>query len=142
MLDAGLDFMENGAVNMEQLLTLIGILTGLALGVLNWTNAKKRGDSANVLEQSQAIQNLNTSIELANERALKAEQRALAAESVAEQLEKRILVLESEFKEKMSYRLIFDVILGSSPVIQKSDISPLFERRKENAPVIHERRKN
>lgn len=127
-------------MSVEQWFTLIGILTGVGLGLLNWLNGSSRNKSIGMLEQSQAIQNLNTSVDLANSRALAAEKRAAESERRAHDLETRLAILECDVHEKMTYRIVFDVVLGSNPVIERTDIKHTPERRKEDKPIPFDRR--
>lgn len=112
-------------MNLEGWLTFIGILLTFLLGALNFYNGSIRGKSIGMLERGQYLESVNKSVELANDRALKAEQRASDAEERANKLEDRIIALE----RKLSYRITFDVLLGSNPSIAQADIRHYPDRR-------------
>jgi hypothetical protein len=131
--------MENGIMTQEQWLTLIGILTGLAIGILNFYNGSVRGKSIGMLEQGTYLESVNKSVDLANKRALEAEVRAISAEDRATALGKRMTSLE----KSLSYRLTFDVVLGSNPMIEHVEIQHYPENRKVGRVYTgEEKRKN
>jgi len=112
-------------MSVESIATFIGIFATFALGILNYYNNSARGKSMGMLERGQYLESVNKSIALANDRALQAENRASEAENRAGELETRIGALE----KKLSYRITFDVVLGSNPIIEKVDIRHYPERR-------------
>lgn len=129
-------------------LTTLGTIIAILLGVYNSYNSKRLGDSTIQSGQSGTIKTLNESVELANKRALAAEERANSLEEVydkrawiaeqkAEELESRLSVLESA----LSYRITFDVTLGTKPKVEHVEIEHYPERRHEARKVEPDRRK-
>jgi hypothetical protein len=110
------------------ILQLIGLITALLIGIWNMSNSKTRAKSLGTLESGQYLESVNRSIELANNRALAAEERAARAEKVSEDLEKRIESLE----DLLSYRLTFDVTLGTNPSVQNVEIKHFTDRREND----------
>lgn len=90
-----------------EIFTVIGILGGIVLGAFNWYNGKRTVDQIAATGDTMNIKTQNEAIQLANDRAYAAEKRADA-------LEKRLTVLEA----KMSYKLTFDVLLGTDPSVE------------------------
>jgi len=99
---------------------VVGIAVTLLLGVVNFLGGRP-------LVNAQSFEAFNKSITLANNRALDAEQRAFAAENRVDELEKRIEAME----KRLSYRLTFDVILGSKPEVERAEINELLSRESE-----------
>lgn len=125
----------------EIIASLIGTMIVGIIGIFNLLTSNKRNSSLNTLDSSNNLKILNEAIALANTRALAAETAMDKAEKEANDkiflLEQRVRVLESS----LSYRLTFDVMLGTSPAINAAWIEHFVERRKEEKPVAHDRRK-
>lgn len=117
-------------INIADIAQLVGVATALLLGIWNIRIARDKTSSTSMVERGEYMMSMNKSVTLANDRALSAEERALASEAREDALEKRITRLE----ESLSYRLTFDVILGSNPSVQKVEISHFPERRAESTP--------
>ena len=115
----------------EQWFTFIGIAVGVGMGLLNWYDKRFPRMRLSAIESGQVSESLNKSIELANKRALDAEERA-------ERLEKRMKNLEGN----LSYRIIFDVKLGSSPKIEDANIRHYPDRRSMVVPYEGENRRH
>lgn len=92
-------------------ITLIGLLLTFGLGVFNFVRDTTRGRSIGMLERGNYLESVNKSVKLANDRALEAEKRA-------DDLEKRLGILESN----LTYRLTFDVLLGAQPKVERVSI--------------------
>lgn len=114
-------------MSYENWITVLGFVLTFGLGIFNLLSGMKRNTSIGMLERGNYLKTVNESVELANKRALDAETRAIAAEHRADELLKRIEDLES----RLSYRLTFDVVLGSNPVIEHVEIDHFSNRRKK-----------
>ena len=114
-------------MSTAEIVQLLGVAIALIIGIWNMKYNNKRANSQGVLETGQSLLALNQSVELANKRALLAEEKTNVAEARADDLERRIGVLE----DRLSYRLVFDVVLGDDPKVEHVQISHYPERRKE-----------
>jgi hypothetical protein len=125
----------------EVIASLVGTMIVGLIGIFNLLTSNKRNSSLNTLDSSNNLKILNEAIQLANNRALAAEEKLDKAEKYANDkiflLEQRVRVLESS----LSYRLTFDVMLGTSPSVNGVRIEHFVERRKVEIPVKHDRRK-
>lgn len=92
----------------------ITLILTFGLGVFNFIRDTTRGKSMGMLERGNYLESVNKSVKLANERALEAEKRA-------DDLEKRLGILESS----LTYRLTFDVVLGAQPKLERVSIERL-----------------
>ena len=97
----------------------VGVGVSLLLGLLTFYGGRD-------LNQAQSVKAFNEAIKLANERAADAERRAFEAEKRVDELE----ILIDAIEKKLTYRLTFDVVLGASPSIEKSEIVHFVDRRK------------
>lgn len=122
--------MSIAEMNLADIAQIIGLLTALFLGVWNVRIARDKTSSTSMVERGEYLISVNKSVQLANDRALAAEQRAVASEDREDALEERITRLE----ESLSYRLTFDVVLGSNPSVQKVEIRHFPERRAKATP--------
>jgi hypothetical protein len=107
----------------------VGVGVTLLLGLLNFYGSRDLG-------QAQSIKAFNEAIKLANDRAADAERRAFEAEKRVDELE----VLIDKIEKKLTYRLTFDVVLGASPSIEKSEIVHFIDRRIHNVERDYDRR--
>jgi hypothetical protein len=126
---------------------LIGFIITLIIAIWNVRNNRLRTSSQNLLEGGQYLETVNKSIELANKRALDAELRANEADARLEQVikesEAREAVLEARLttlEKSLSYRLVFDVMLGQNPSVEKVEIKHFPERRADSPYKGKERR--
>lgn len=114
-------------MSYENWITLLGFVLTFGLGVFNWISGMKRNNSIGMLERGNYLKSVNESVSLANQRAPDAESRAFKAEKRADELEQRIEDLEG----RLSYRLTFDVVLGSKPTVEHVEIDHYPNRRKK-----------
>ena len=77
-------------MDLERLVTWLGLLGTLILGLLNFFNASKRNKSQGMLDEGNYINTLNESVRLANARALSAEKERVEVETKAEEREERL----------------------------------------------------
>jgi hypothetical protein len=117
------------AISIAEWISFIGLAITLGLGLMNYYNLKSRGQSMGMLERGQYLKSVNEAVDLANSRALAAEQRVAT-------LEDKLTHLEGT----LSYRLTFDVVLGEMPLIEKVSIEHYPDRRQVNIPHDVERR--
>ena len=115
----------------EQWFTFIGVAVGVGMGLLNWYDKRFPRIRLSAMESGQVSESLNKSIDLANKRALDAEERV-------ERLEKKV----KNFEGNLSYRIIFDVKLGSNPQIEDANIRHYPERRSLIMPYEGEDRRH
>jgi hypothetical protein len=106
-----------------EVFTVIGIIGGLVLGTFNWYNGKRTIDQSAFLGSPINLKTQNEAIQLAND-------RAFAAEKRADSLEKRLAVLEA----RLSYKLTFDVILGTNPYLEHVSIEHYPSEKNKDDP--------
>jgi hypothetical protein len=130
-------------MSLTDVLQFIGLITMFILGLYNAKNNGSRAKSQNTLETSQYLVSMNQAVDLANKRALeaeegraRAEERTLQAEAREEDLERRLTTLE----KSLAYRLTFDVILGTNPSVEKVEIKHFPERRESDTKTVDDRR--
>lgn len=149
-------------LTVDQVINWLATITISAIGIWNLFTIRKRNRSLDKVDEVSNIKSLNESVALANTRALHAEklyvdEKAYFEEETKKQeagrakveedmflLTQRIKTLEVELEEKYSlpYRIVFDVRLGKDPFIDGASITHIKERRKEEIPVLVDRRKN
>ena len=100
----------------------LGVILTFLLGLYN---LYYRGPSMNMAERGQYLKSINESVELANNRALEAEQRALAAEAQLALCEDSKEILQG----KLSYLLTFEVMLGEKPDVKNVTIVKFTDRK-------------
>ena len=124
-------------MTLDQIITYLSILSAIVLGLGNWYTLSKRNVSLETTDIASNSKILNEAVTLANQRALAAEKQYYKLQEEYDLLEKRILTLE----RSLSYRISFDVVLGTKPSIERSEIVHVLERRVKEAQVDIERRK-
>jgi hypothetical protein len=122
-------------ISVEQLLTFVGIIIALGMGILNWYDKRYPTEHMTPLEESEREDNLNRAIALANKRALSAEQRAERIEELYEQLK----IEFEDWIQKQNYKIIFNVTLGTDPKISSTQI--YHDRRVKDTPFTGEEKR-
>lgn len=148
--------------HISQIINWLATLTISAIGIWNLFTIRKRNRSLDKVDEVTNIKSLNESIDLANTRALRAEKLYIEEKEAFEEetkkqeagrskleeamflLTNRIKTLETELEDKYSlpYRIVFEVRLGKEPSIDNASITHIPERRKEEVPVVYDRRRN
>jgi len=134
-------------------------LAGIALGLLNYFSkrsevlSKGKVDNAEAkVKDADALNSLSKAVDLANERALKAEQRSSSLEDEFRADRKEWIKERGEMlteieglrvvvEKTQQYRIMFDVILGVNAEILGASIKHVTDRRKEDVPFTGEDRR-
>lgn len=148
------------SITIDQIINYLSTLILAGIGIWNVATIRQRNRSLNKVDDVSNLTALNQAIDLANDRALKAEKLYAAERENSERentkheesrsklsddillLTKRLKALEVELSEAYArpYKITFDVVLGVAPEIHKAEIIHLTERRVLEVPVNVDRR--
>jgi len=100
-------------MDLERLVTWLGLLGTLILGLLNFFNASKRNKSQGMLDEGNYINTLNESVRLANARALSAEKERVEVETKAEEREQRLIQRIDDLDAKL------EIVVAENKLLKK-----------------------
>ena len=100
-------------MDLERLVTWLGLLGTLILGLLNFFNASKRNKSQGMLDEGNYINTLNESVRLANARALSAEKERVEVETKAEEREQWLIQRIDDLDAKL------EIVVAENKLLKK-----------------------
>jgi len=142
-------------MSWEQFFYYAGIIITAIIGLLTYYDKRRPRMSLTPLESGQVSKTLNEAIELANKRALAAEEardrlsqmmieKEVSYEGKLREIESGYKTLKEEFelwKSDQNYQMVFNVTLGTTPTISDVAIMHVKDRRINNFPFSGEDRR-